>query len=52
MRFLQAHPDACLVDVREDYEFAATATARRPAGGAERAVEPPDRACGDWLRSR
>ncbi|NYE63982.1 cysteine sulfinate desulfinase/cysteine desulfurase-like protein/rhodanese-related sulfurtransferase [Duganella sp. 1224] len=29
--FLQAHPDACLVDVREPYEFAAT-VAPLPAG--------------------
>lgn len=31
--FLQAHPDACLVDVREPYEFAA-AVAPSPAGRA------------------
>jgi len=31
--FLQAHPDACLVDVREPYEFAA-AVASPPAGRA------------------
>jgi rhodanese-related sulfurtransferase len=48
--FLQAHPDAVLVDVREPYEFAASAHA--PGGRAALSVplsKLTSQAC-DWLR--
>ena len=48
--FLQAHPDALLVDVREPYEFAAAA--HGPAGRAALSVPLSKLAsqAGDWLR--
>ena len=51
--FLQAHPDARLVDVRESYEFAAT-VAPSPAGRAVVSV-PLSRLAeyaSDWLRAQ
>ncbi|MYM89827.1 aminotransferase class V-fold PLP-dependent enzyme [Rugamonas sp. FT82W] len=49
--FLQAHPDARLVDVREPYEFAATAA---PGPGGRQALSVPlgrlAEHASDWLR--
>ncbi len=50
--FMQAHPDAVLVDVREPYEFAAGAIAPGAAGVAARSV-PLSRLAehaSEWLR--